>query len=176
MSQLQRQIVRSTLPVTGLERPVDINDRADSVIDKSRPAEPGELLVILERDNAARQQRQYCRLIADPGAHDERSFLGSGHHGLQQPRPNHRFHQIAPAAERQVLIQIRNPAQMLRDEQLAAQPRKGTDDPLVRHLVGTELVLDHIDACGVADAHQATEANAGERSAGVYIGHPGQPQ
>ena len=59
---------------------------------------------------------------------------------------------------------------------LAAQSRKGTDDPLVRHLAGTELVLDHIDACGVADAHQATEANAGERSAGVYIGHPGQPQ
>src|SRR6202023_376880 len=56
------------------------------------------------------------------------------------------------------------------------QPREGIDDPLVGHLVGTELALDHVRAGGRVDAHSVTGREAGadprNTSAGVIYRHP----
>src|SRR5438094_723843 len=47
-------------------------------------------------------------------------------------------------------------AQPLGNEQLAADPHKGGDQPLVGDLIGTQLALDHVDASGFVEGHRIT--------------------
>jgi hypothetical protein len=65
---------------------------------------------------------------------------------LQQPGGDHRLHQIAPAAERQILIDIGNRAKVLGYKKLAPYTREGVKHTIISNFVGSELALEHMSA------------------------------
>ncbi len=65
---------------------------------------------------------------------------------LHQPGRDHWRHQVASAAERQILVHIGDTTPLLGYEQFAAQPSEGVGHPLVGHRIGPKLAFNHVGA------------------------------
>jgi hypothetical protein len=87
--------------------------------------------------------------------------------GLNQPRQHHRLDQEPAVAERQVLVDIGDAAEMLGHEALARQTAHHLDESLVDHLVGAQLVVHHVLArlgirrCGHAQPLRCAQPSCG---------------
>ena len=83
------------------------------------PRAPGELWILFERDDAARQRGGESGFVSGTGADNQRRVGALDRRCLQQPRRYHRLHQITASAERQILVDIGDRPEMLGDEELA---------------------------------------------------------
>ena len=84
---------------------------------------------------------------------------------LQEPAEHHRLHEVAPAADRQILVDIGDAALRLGHEPLARDVEKGFEDREVGDLVGADLAFDHSKPRRCVVGHHSSkgvEAGSGE--------------
>src|SRR5258705_5185607 len=138
---------------------------------RARP--PSAFQVFLESNNVPREHRGQGRFVSGPGSDDQYRVGALDRGRLQQSGGDHRLHHVAAAAERQILVDIGNLAEVLGDEKLAPDEREGVEDSLVRNLVGSDLTLDHMSASGIERGHRIIR----RMMSGVYIDRrePAQP-
>jgi len=92
-----------------------------------------QVRILLECNNIPREKRGEGRFVSCSGSDDQYRVGALDRGRLQQPGGDHRLHHVAAAAERQILVDIGNLAQMLGDEKLAPDEREGVEDSLVRN-------------------------------------------
>jgi len=95
------------------------------VLDESGTRMPGQLGVLFESEDTPSQRRGQSRFVSCSSGDDQRSIRAGNCRLLQQSGGNHRLHQVASAAERQILVDIGNGTKVVGYEKFAPYGSKG---------------------------------------------------
>ena len=123
----QNHIVRRTRPISLAQWTFDDIDRRDRVLDESGARTPSQLGILFESEDIPSEHRGQSRLVSRSGTDDERGVRAGNCRRLQQPGGDHRRHQVAPAAERQILIDVGDGPKLLGHKQLAPYAGEGIE-------------------------------------------------
>jgi hypothetical protein len=94
-------------------------DGRDGVFDESRACLPSQLGILFQSNDGPSENRSHRRFVPRTGPDDEDNIGAGNRCRLQQPRRDHWLHQETPAAERQIVVDIGNPAKVPGHKQLA---------------------------------------------------------
>ena len=129
------------------------------MLDESRACAPSELGILFEGSNVPRQRGDERSFVSRPGTNNQCRVSALDRRCLQQTGHNHRFHQTAAFAERQILVDIGNHLEMLGNEKLTPNSSKRAEHTRVYDLVRPELALDHVGAGRPEFGHRFKPAN-----------------
>ena len=144
-----------------MRRALDDQGVVDAEIGERRRRAPGKRLVRFDANHHFAHARQDGGGIAGAAADHQGDLAGFRCRRLDQPRQNHRLHQEAAAAKRQIFVDIGQRTPLGPNEPLARQRRQRADQRRIGDLVGANLALHHIrPGCGEIGHYASDTANS----------------
>src|SRR6266568_6886984 len=142
----QDDVVGRARDVALRQRPLDDGDISDRKFADERSGALCQCRILLQGDDIACESRHHRTGIARTTTDVEHRIRARDRRRLQQTTEYHRLHEVAAAAERDVLVNIGNAAQRFGNEPLARNGEHRLDYRRIRHFVRADLTLNHVES------------------------------